>query len=87
MEHYEISCYGTARAWPARSAKSTAPGCLSHTLGEEESADFLLTAISDPLLQQVAIEDSGNTVNLENTEKRPPARRKKTEKLEKAVNS
>ena len=59
---------------------------LSHTLGEEESADFLLTAISDPLLQQAAIEDAGNGINLEKVEGRGPARAtRKTERLEKTA--
>jgi hypothetical protein len=30
---------------------------LTHTLGEEEAADFLLTAISEPIVQQVSLDD------------------------------
>jgi hypothetical protein len=30
---------------------------LSHTLGEEEAADHLLTNIAKPLLQQASVED------------------------------
>lgn len=37
---------------------------LSHTLGEEESSDFLLGAIADPLLKQASIEDRVNNVHL-----------------------
>jgi hypothetical protein len=38
---------------------------LSHTPGEEESADFLLTTVSKPLLQQASLDDMGADVNLE----------------------
>jgi Mn-containing catalase len=84
VEHYEIACYGTVRTVARQLGAVDAARLLSHTLGEEESSDFLLTAISDPLLQQAAIEDDGNNVNLENVEKRGPARAaKKAEKPEK----
>jgi Mn-containing catalase len=84
VEHYEISAYGTARGLARQLGEFDCARLLSHTLGEEQSADFLLTAISDPLIQQVALEDSGAEVNLETVgagsqvEKREPARRKKT---------
>jgi len=35
---------------------------LSHTLGEEESADFLLTEISKPILQDATLVDNAETV-------------------------
>ena len=47
---------------------------LSHTLGEEESADFLLTAISDPLLQQASLDDLHADVDLASV----PAQSEKT---------
>jgi len=54
---------------------------LSRTLGEEESADFLLTAIADPILQQVSLDDIGGSVNLdlpgEGGQKAGSARKKK----------
>ena len=37
---------------------------LSHTLGEEEAADALLTRLSKPLLQQAQLDDMGGQVNL-----------------------
>ncbi|MEX2264787.1 MAG: ferritin-like domain-containing protein [Bryobacteraceae bacterium] len=74
VEHYEIACYGTVRGLARQIGEIDAARLLSHTLGEEESSDFLLTAISDPLIQQALIEDGGNHVNLENGEKRGPAR-------------
>jgi Mn-containing catalase len=85
VEHYEIACYGTARSMARQLGEMGCARLLSHTLGEEESADFLLTAISDPLIQQLALDDVGASVNLGNAEKHPPAPRKKTEKAERVA--
>jgi Mn-containing catalase len=86
VEHYEIACYGTVRSLARQIGEIDAARLLSHTLGEEENTDFLLTVISDPLIQQAALEDAGNNVNLENSEKRGPARAtRKTEKPERMV--
>jgi hypothetical protein len=38
---------------------------LTQTLGEEESADYLLTAIADPMMQEVSLHDMGADVDLE----------------------
>jgi Mn-containing catalase len=57
VEHYEIAGYGTARALARQAAEYDVATLLSHTLGEEESADFLLSEISKPLLQQATMED------------------------------
>jgi Mn-containing catalase len=67
VEHYEISGYGTARALARQIGEIEVATLLSHTLGEEESADFLLTLISKPLLQQATLEDMGADVDLETT--------------------
>src|SRR5579872_6842014 len=84
VEHYEIASYGTVKALARQIGAVDAARLLSQTLGEEQSADFLLTAISDPLMQQAAIEDGGNAINLETVEKQGPARAtRKTEKPEK----
>jgi len=84
VEHYETAAYGTVKALARQIGAVDAARLLSHTLGEEESADFLLTAISDPLLQQAAIDDGGNHINLEAVEKQGPARATmKTERPEK----
>jgi len=86
VEHYEIACYGTVRVLARQLGEIDAARLLSHTLGEEENSDFLLTAIADPLIQQAAIEDGGNNINLENVEKRGPARAaKKAGKPEKVA--
>jgi Mn-containing catalase len=85
VEHYEIAAYGTARTLARQIGEVRCARLLSHNLGEEESADFLLTAISDPLLQQASLDDAGAEVNLDNVEKRPPSRKKKSERQEKAA--
>jgi len=90
VEHYEISAYGTARSLARQLGEVECARLLSHTLGDEESTDFLLTAISDPLLQQAALEDIGGDVNLESvpsdrTEKQPPRRQRKSQKTERGA--
>jgi Mn-containing catalase len=86
VEHYEIAAYGTVKALARQIGAVDAARLLSHTLGEEESADFLLTSISDPLLQQAAIEDGGYSINLDTVEKQGPARAtKKIERPEKVA--
>lgn len=90
VEHYEISAYGTARGLARQLGAVDCARLLSHTLGEEESADFLLTAISDPLIQQLALDDAGADVNLESVnggslERPGPTRRKKTQKQERGA--
>lgn len=57
VEHYEISGYGTVRALARQIGEYEAATLLGHTLGEEESTDFLLTEIAKPLLQQATAED------------------------------
>jgi len=65
VEHYEISGYGNVRALARQIGEIEVANLLSQTLGDEETADFLLTAISKPLLQQATLEDMGAEVNLE----------------------
>lgn len=57
VEHYEISGYGTVRALARQLGYFDVATLLSHTLGEEESADYLLTALAKPLMQQALAED------------------------------
>lgn len=84
VEHYEISAYGTARGLARQIGEIDAARLLTQTLGEEESSDFILTAIADPLMQQATIDDTGANVNLGSVDKRGPARvSRKTEKPEK----
>ena len=85
VEHYEIASYGTARGLARQLGEMDCARLLSHTLGEEESTDFLLTAIADPLIQQASLDDVGADVNLDTEEKRVPSRRKKAPKTEKGA--
>ena len=52
VEHYEISAYGTARTLARQIGEPAVATLLAHTLGEEESSDYLLTALAQPLMQQ-----------------------------------
>lgn len=56
VEHYEISGYGTLRELARQLGEFKVYELLSHTLGEEESADFLLTQVAKPLVQQATSE-------------------------------
>jgi len=90
VEHYEISAYGTARGLARQLGEMRCARLLSHTLGEEETTDFLLTAISDPLIQQLSLEDAGGdvnleTVNAESSERRSAARTTKGKKQERVA--
>lgn len=60
VEHYEISGYGTARCLARQIGEREVAKLLSYTLGDEESADFLLTLITKPLLQQASSVEVGN---------------------------
>ena len=59
IEHYEISGYGTVRSLARLIDERDVAKLLDHTLGEEETTDFLLTTLSKPLLQQARMEDLG----------------------------
>jgi ferritin-like metal-binding protein YciE len=57
MEHYEIACYGTARAMARTAGMDEAAHLLQTTLEEEEAADKRLTDIALPIHKQVAQAD------------------------------
>jgi len=59
VEHYEISGYGTVRCLARQIGEREVATLLSQTLGEEESADYLLSELSKPLLQQATLIDNG----------------------------
>ncbi len=59
VEHYEISGYGTVRGLARLMNEKEVAKLLDHTLGDEESTDFLLTTIAQPLLQQACMEELG----------------------------
>jgi Mn-containing catalase len=60
VEHYEITGYGNARCIARQIGEREVAQLLSQTLGEEEAADFLLTSITQPILQQAASVEFGN---------------------------
>jgi Mn-containing catalase len=60
VEHYEIAGYGTARCLAKQLGQQKLAKLLSYTLGEEESADFLLTEITKPILQKISSQEIGN---------------------------
>jgi Mn-containing catalase len=72
VEHYEISGYGTVRALAKQLGMLEVADLLTHTLGDEESADYMLTSIAKPLVQQATLDDMGEHVDLEGT---PASRR------------
>jgi Mn-containing catalase len=60
VEHYEISGYGTARCLARQIGEREVATLLSHTLGEEESSDYLLSELSKPILQDALSMDTGS---------------------------
>ena len=71
VEHYEISGYGTVRALAKQLGLLDIAELMTHTLGDEESADYLLGSIAKPMVQQAPLEDMGANVDLEG---KPPVR-------------
>lgn len=57
VEHYEISGYGTVRTLARQIGETEVAKLLSHTLGEEESADFLLSEVAKPIVQEATLQD------------------------------
>jgi Mn-containing catalase len=77
VEHYEISGYGTVRTLARQLGLLDVAALLTQTLGEEESADFLLSAIAQPLLQQATLDEMGAHVDLGNGREAPEMKRRK----------
>jgi len=57
VEHYEIAGYGNVKCLARLAGEIEVAQLLTHILGEEESADHMLTMISAPILQEVALSD------------------------------
>lgn len=57
VEHYEIAGYGNVRGLARLLGETEVAHLLTHTLGEEEAADHLLTMISAPILQEAVLDD------------------------------
>jgi Mn-containing catalase len=58
VEHYEISGYGTAKCLARQIGAIEVATLLGHTLGEEESADYLLTSLTKPIMQDASLEST-----------------------------
>lgn len=54
VEHYEISRYGTLRAWAEELGLSEAASLLQETLNEEKATDEALTKIAESVVNQEA---------------------------------
>jgi len=86
VEHYEISAYGTARSLARQLGAMDCARLLSHTLGEEESTDYLLTRIADPLVQQASLDEVGASTDLgEGSQRASGSKRKKAVKTERGA--
>lgn len=54
VEHYEISRYGSLRAWAIQLGLDDAAGLFAETLGEEESTDDLLSELAEDVVNPKA---------------------------------
>jgi ferritin-like metal-binding protein YciE len=54
VEHYEISRYGTLRAWAEELGLTDAASLLEETLSEEKATDEALTKIAESVVNQEA---------------------------------
>lgn len=81
IEHYEISSYGTAKAFALQLQLSDVASLLETTLNEEYEADDLLTqlALSDVNLE-AELQDSNDNIAEENKKPAKKANSKKTAK-------
>jgi Mn-containing catalase len=61
VEHYEIAGYGNAKVLARQLGLVEVAALLCQSLGEEESSDYMLTAITKPILQELS---HGGLVNL-----------------------
>ena len=56
IEHYEITCYGTLKAWAEQLGKQQAVSLLSESLTEETATDEALTELAEDAINQEAQE-------------------------------
>ena len=56
VEHYEISRYGTLKAWAEKLGMTDAAELLSETLEEEKATDAKLTSLAESEINLEAIE-------------------------------
>ena len=84
IEHYEISSYGTARAFALQLQFEEVANLLSQTLQEEYDADDALTALAISKINLEAETTSGQEIML-SEEKSKPASRKAVKNAPKKV--
>ena len=75
VEHYEISRYGTLRAWAQEMGLDRAAKLLQETLDQEEATDRSLTELAEACVNQEAKVPSGLSSSSANETPRPAARR------------
>ena len=72
VEHYEISRYGTLKAWAEKLGLTDAVKLLNETLEEEKATDEKLTSLADSEINIEAMEGDGEE------KKQSPRRKKRT---------
>jgi len=61
VEHYEITSYGTARAYAQELSLNEVENMLKKTLDEEYEADDVLTELAESRINEKAIHESGSS--------------------------
>jgi manganese catalase len=74
IEHYEICGYGTVRALARQIGEVDVATLLDHTLGEEESADYLLTEVAKPVVQELTYNGNSGAKTQRHTRSAPSAK-------------
>ena len=74
IEHYEICGYGTVRALARQIGEVDVATLLDHTLGEEESADYLLTEVAKPVVQELTYNGNSGAKPHRHTRSTPAAK-------------
>jgi ferritin-like metal-binding protein YciE len=67
VEHYEIACYGTLKAWAKQLEMKTAVNLLDETLTEEKNTDEALTELAEEMANPKAKKDDARKGDDEST--------------------
>jgi ferritin-like metal-binding protein YciE len=73
VEHYEISRYGTLKAWAEKLQLEEVAELLDETLQEEKATDQKLTELAESEIN-IEAEEAGDDEEVEEDEKRPKAK-------------
>ena len=76
IEHHEIAAYGTIRALARQLGDFGGAKLLSFSLGEEQRADYRLTAIAETIMQETTLKEINAAITLART---TPSRKKRVE--------